>query len=419
MKKILFIMQWYPTVKSANSICDERIIESLKKNKIEISCLTYKNYNQSTYENINGVKVYRVKRGWLFNKYQKSRDQKGINSRIIKTIRYIILRIRQFLWIPIYPIIEPVITIKLIFKSRRLMKKEKFDLILAEHHGLDTLIAATVLKKENNKSLFIPILWDPLSGKEKPKYLRRTFFNKRIEKIEDFVFSYADKIIAMKSSESLLYKKNKNKPFYKKYVFLDIPRICRHDMNCKDINFIKKNMINIVFAGNLDGVNRNAVPILEYFNQCDIVSKLNMIFFCDGKGKQALSNYIKNFKGTIQVNNFISSNTLNQIYSNADFLLNIGGNNPSMVPSKIFEYMSYGKPIISTYYRDDDASILYLKRYPLSFCLDLRKENYGQLNSFLSSNLETHISFDIVSSLFPENTGEAYGLLITKMLKGG
>lgn len=41
MKKILFIMQWYPTVKSANSICDERIIESLKKNKIEISCLTY------------------------------------------------------------------------------------------------------------------------------------------------------------------------------------------------------------------------------------------------------------------------------------------------------------------------------------------------------------------------------------------
>ena len=45
-----------------------------------------------------------------------------------------------------------------------------------------------------------------------------------------------------------------------------------------------------------------------------------------------------------------------QYMSEADFLLNIGNSISSMVPSKIFEYISTGKPIISIYSNINDSS---------------------------------------------------------------
>ena len=51
MKKILFTIQWYPSVLSANALCDEKIIRQLVGcNEYEISCLAYKGCNQ---ENIS------------------------------------------------------------------------------------------------------------------------------------------------------------------------------------------------------------------------------------------------------------------------------------------------------------------------------------------------------------------------------
>ena len=53
---------------------------------------------------------------------------------------------------------------------------------------------------------------------------------------------------------------------------------------------------------------------------------------------------------------------LEKIY-NADVLLSIGNKESPMVPSKIYEYMSTGKPIIHFYFYDGDPCIEPLKRY--------------------------------------------------------
>jgi len=53
---------------------------------------------------------------------------------------------------------------------------------------------------------------------------------------------------------------------------------------------------------------------------------------------------------------------------NSDNLIAVGNNDCNQVPSKIFEYMSFGKPIVY-FYSDDDVNVKILKKYPIALCL--------------------------------------------------
>lgn len=72
----------------------------------------------------------------------------------------------------------------------------------------------------------------------------------------------------------------------------------------------------------------------------------------------------------------------------ADFLINIDNTAPNQVPSKIFEYINYGKPIINLYYNKNSPSLGYLSRYPLVLNLlctpCASRENALALSQFLS-----------------------------------
>ena len=95
----------------------------------------------------------------------------------------------------------------------------------------------------------------------------------------------------------------------------------------------------------------------------------------------------------------------------ADVLLNFGGVNANMVPSKIFEYMSFCKPILSTYKIDNEASKTYLDRYPLALCIDERceiHENIKYIDCFLQRYNDTDMKFDDVEREFYINTPSIY-----------
>lgn len=55
----------------------------------------------------------------------------------------------------------------------------------------------------------------------------------------------------------------------------------------------------------------------------------------------------------------------------ADVLITVGNNSDSEVPSKLFECLSFGKPIIHFYFSERDPYLEYLKRYPQSLTLKI------------------------------------------------
>lgn len=52
--------------------------------------------------------------------------------------------------------------------------------------------------------------------------------------------------------------------------------------------------------------------------------------------------------------------------------------------SKIFDYMSFGKPIIHFYFSDDDVNVPWLNRYCNSFCVKISDNDYSDIANKLA-----------------------------------
>ena len=141
MKKILFTIQWYPPKDSANVLCDQKVInELLKDPEYEIHCLTYQSLKQSLYEEVNGVKVHRLKRTLFWDLYMWARANVNTKrSKILFKLNRMILRLKQLITIPFYPCYEPIWAQKYGREAVKLHKTEKFDMVISEHNGFDTL----------------------------------------------------------------------------------------------------------------------------------------------------------------------------------------------------------------------------------------------------------------------------------------
>lgn len=418
MKKILFTIQWYPPRGSANVLCDDKIIqELLKTDEYEIHCLVYRIPNAPDEEEADPVKIHRFSKGILFDYFIRGRERK---SKFWEVFNRIILRFKQCITAPTYPCYEPIAARRFAQNAIKLHKKEHFDLIVSEHHGYDSLYAGHKLKEFDPNIKFISILWDPFTGKEPAKYLPKGYAEKKLLKSEGKILSNADCIIAMMSSIEYHKKMSINKAYYDKYRFLDIPGIIKPKESLADAKLIDESKINIVYSGVLSLPERDPSYIVELLNQTKYAKNINLVFLAIGNGVDKLYGLKEKFSGNLVINGYVSREEINAIYHKSDVLLNLGGSNPYMVPSKIFEYMSYGKSILSTYHIDDESSKKYFEKYPLALCIDERKnkdKNKTILEEFIGSKLNERIEFEDVKKAFPLNLPESYVQVIDEVLR--
>ena len=90
-----------------------------------------------------------------------------------------------------------------------------------------------------------------------------------------------------------------------------------------------------------------------------------------------------------------------------------------MVPSKIFEYMSYGKPLILLYDDETDVNVTTFTRYPACLSVDERtctKDKAKAMESYLEEFRDRNIPFEQVLRLFPLDSARAYVDIIDSLL---
>lgn len=421
-KKALFIIQSYPSNRSANVLCDEKIMKAMSQTgEWEVHCLAYQFHGQALFEELNGFKVHRFKRGIWWDLYNYARDNESRwQYRMIVKLDRLYMRLRQLFFIPIYPNYEPLLAKVAAKEAIKLHSRENYDLVIAEHSGRDTLYAGMRLKQFDPAVKFVAILWDPLSGRTLAKYLPEKFARLHAEKDEAHLLNNSDYVICLESNREFQEKYSAHKPFFSRVRFLDIPGIIRPAISGVDEQFTQKGKINILYSGILSLPDRDPSPLIELLNMSEYAERIHLMFFSIGieaidKAKKKLAN----FKGTYLIHPYVAKATLDSIAAKSDILINLGGPNPRMVPSKIFEYMSLGKPIISTYYIDNESSKQYFSRYPLATCIDVRKElvdNVRQLDGFIAAALGSAVAFDDVRSLFPLNTPQEYVKLFESMV---
>lgn len=109
---------------------------------------------------------------------------------------------------------------------------------------------------------------------------------------------------------------------------------------------------------------------------------------------------------------------IKKVYASADFLVNVGNSVLEFKPSKTFEYISTGKPIIHFYQNGivDET----LMRYPLSLQINIQDEhviNKKKICEFIYSHKGKTIDKSKIDEIFYDFSLEKIKSILYKSIK--
>lgn len=176
--------------------------------------------------------------------------------------------------------------------------------------------------------------------------------------------------------------------------------------NLKDEHIFDCKKINLVYAGRFYREIRNPEYLLQTFlslQSADIILHLYSTSDCEC----LINDYVNKSEGRIIRHQVVDSLEIKKVYASADFLVNLGNSILEFKPSKTFEYISTGKPIIHFYRNgiiDED-----LMRYPFSLQVDEQNEisvNKIKINDFILLHKGKRITKnEIIQNYYEHSTG--------------
>lgn len=244
----------------------------------------------------------------------------------------------------------------------------KDDVFLSVGAPFENFILLAKLKQDLN-NMSIALFFDLYSNN--PEFLKSDFHPLELEKrrkIEKEWFTKFDKIVILSE-----YKKYFDLSFLQSYVnkfhFLNLPAVVSKSYINNQILIENTNAINFVYSGLFYKDIRNPQKMFEFFNQ--FFEKREGFLHIVGYGCQALvDEFLKNNNQAYYYGMRSIEDSMSAIYE-ADILINLDNTIQSQIPSKIFELISFGKPIINFYQNDNHNCKNILKDYPLSISIDL------------------------------------------------
>ena len=407
--KVLFILGMYHPRYSANGLCCKNVIDECVAKGWEVSCIVNAYDGNKKMYQLDGAKIYPIKPRLSYRMLEKSQLRIGKrSSNIIRKTALAMNKIKLFLFSWSWPYIAPLYTRRFYKKACNLYLKERFDVVIGVYTPIDSLYAAYKFKVKFPEITFVPYYLDALAGGWGPDIWSEEKREKRLIKWERKINEKADAVISMKSS----YEYHKNNPIsfdkgdYR--YFLDVPMLLSDVRGNYSGN--KREKIAL-YAGSLSYSGRNPKTLLEIFLR--ICNKLDfkVIFAGDCTNPKIFQPYTEATGGKICYLGHKSHEEILQLEAEADFLLNIGNQSPYIIPCKIFEYMRFGKPIITTYSIPDEASLPYLKKYGYACFIDESKdieEVTAQVLEFIEKNDNINVPTGFCQDLFYENTPAAF-----------
>lgn len=359
----------------ANGICVKSVAENVSlDHKVYVLCSANnqeKNENNIEYMNISNDILTIM-----------SMSSNKIKSNIGKLLNKVSIVLQYSVW----PFSKPFYYIRLKKKCEDIVVDKKIDVIIPVYGPIETIYAAIAAKKKNRNIIVLPYFLDALLGGPKPRLMSEKYKKIRAKKVEAKVAEYSTNIIMMKAAESCY----DNSQYREKISFLDLPLLNRNEEICKEKELLPKNRINLVYVGNISRQIRNPEILLKILNKIKN-SEINFYFIGNSDCDDIFEQFIKIDSRFHRIDS-VPYITAKKYMQEADYLLNIGNSLEYMVPSKIFDYMSFYKPIISTTKINADPSEKYLKKYRKALIINERDdflENANLVEKFIDRKLNS------------------------------
>jgi glycosyltransferase involved in cell wall biosynthesis len=405
--KIVFITSSYYPYFSAIGKCVYNLVNELKQENevIVISNMTSNNLKNEV--EFDGHKIIRVRTESMIKRDKILSNNESKNKFVIlnNRIKMQLLRMAGYL--------NTIVSKETIQKSlvkeyfKELLSLGDIDLIVPTCYPFESIIAAQEYKNITARTIqIIPFLFDKFS--DSPT-LHRNKINKKIKYKNNL--SLEEEMI--KGSARVLYVDSwidKMKKYFSAYddklIHVEHPLIVNHfsGISFDNIN-INSEYIDISYTGVIDKKVRPPYETLKIISRMiEINDKLRFHFYVLGNCTDEINYYHIKYPNNIFNHGQVESNIALLKIMQSSILLSIGNTDNTLIPSKIFEYMSSGKPIIHFFHSENDRVISMLKDYGIGYCINQNKEitdlEINKLVDFCKYNKNNNKHFEEVQNLF-------------------
>lgn len=355
MKTFIFLTNYYLPEPGATGMCVHQLAKKLAQGGNEVYTICYEDKkNHNTEQTIDGVNVIKIKLPNFLKNTSKNKLKNFLN--ILES------RLRKLVYITKYPLRSYKLVKEYVNAIEKLIDKYNNVTIIASYTPLEAVIAAYKMKnKYLNKVKIIYYSADTLSNEQGDDgLLPASFRTKSGIKWEKKLFKNFDKILIMECHQEH-YMSSEYIEFKDKFEIVNFPLFT--EINGIKVNNKINNTISMVYIGTLYKILRNPEKLCKWLLELSKKENIHVDFLGGGDCNDILERYCGESNRKIVYHGMQSHEVAMEYLSNANVLLSIGNEESPMAPSKIYEYMSTGKPIIHVYTYEKDPCINPLKKY--------------------------------------------------------
>ena len=427
MKKLVCILGGYTPYYSPSGKIAANVLNELKK-EFDITVIAQKNYfGLSKNETIDGIEVIRINE-WnrmfhhLFE--GKERQAKTSLSRTFcktllgakRVINYVFRLLRKQSFSEGY-------VKKIINRLEKIEKEERIDFLMPVSIPHEAVVASVRYKKKHGHVKIYPYKTDFFacaSTLYENGFIKKIRYPRHI-KTEQETLEACEKLFALPPIAAYYDNNRELFPQYEKVIRTEHPLLVKPDLKTFT-EADESDKITLVYAGSFYSKLRNPELVFDFLTGIEGF-KDNYLFklFSFGDCQPIVDKYKKEFGSALDDRGKVSSGEVANEMSCSDIIITIGNNSATDVPSKLFECLSFGKPIIHFYFNDADSYLDYLKNYEYSLCVKIdpmMRENFSaEFDAFCKRNKNTKIDFETVKNNFRECTPEYVASLFAEEFK--
>ena len=405
MKQYIFITNQYLPAPGATGMCVHSVASEIAYRGFHVSVICYSNDGKYHEEIYNNLRVYKVPVPFFLREIQ------GKGSFFKKVFRLLSMT-AKLVHIRDYPLRSTLLVSRYVKTIKRIIDVNNQTTIVASYTPLEAVVAMLKIKKAYKGITTIFYSTDTLSNEKGNEGMLsiETRTAKGI-KWEKRILSTVDMAIIMECHMDY-YQGEQYKLFRPKMVTANFPLLTPP----KKINSKKSKGSDklLVYAGTLYKKLRNPSFICEILYRVSQCSPICVAFMGGGDCDDIMGSYADKSNGVIQFLGMQPHSVAMKYITECDILLSIGNNESPMAPSKIYEYMSTGKPIIHTYTWEKDPCIEPLTKYGNALLLNEKKDvDINSVCEFIENSCI--ISFSDVKAKFASATPEYTADLICNL----
>lgn len=396
-KRILVALPTFYPSKDANTQCAMRILSESKS-----FCYTVfmeKEDELSDIEKINGIEIIRYPKRSI----RKDISDGNIRGLVTCFIRYIFAKVKsKFFWGDV----NFSRVYNFIMEYQRFINIDDYSAVIGFINPIESLLMVAYIKEKHDIPAQV-MYFDPFFSNETKS--EKGFWRRK--RIEEKALRRLDKVLVTSyvKRDFCKYRLNVDSS---KVMINELPGIRPIIQPSRVVISEDRNIIKCFFIGNLYWNIRNPISLIKAFSQIPYNVHLYFVGGCfDGEISELLEKENVRLSNNVHFLGSVSPEKAEEYLGTADVLVNIGNSVSNQVPSKIFDYMSIGKPILCIIKNDEDPSLEYLDKYPLCLCINEKELNtdYGLhlVIDFLENNGNgERVAYDVVSKTMPELTVE-------------